>query len=112
MGTQAETALDLRPGSRGRKSKDGGEETIKLKPIQDACTELMAGYKKKEAANKEYNTLFKAVAERAGCNAPDLKRLIKSSADGKYEDTRRHIEQQQALFEGIGEVEGGGSTIN
>lgn len=109
---QTERALDLRPGSRGRKSKDGGEETIKLKPIQDACTELMAGYKKMEQAKDEYNKLFKVVAERAGCNAPDLKRLVKSSATGKYEDTRRHIEQQQALFEGIGEIAGGPATVN
>ena len=110
--TQAENALDLKPGSRGRKSRDGGEETIKLKPIQDACADLMKAYKKAELAKQDYNATAKAVAERSNCNTSDIKRLIKSSATGKYEDTRRHIEQQQALFEGIGEVQGGGATVN
>lgn len=99
--------LDLPKGGRGRKSSNGDEETIKLKPIKDACEELMIAYKKLELAKQEYNKLKSLVAERSNCNASDIGRLIKSSATGKYEDTRRHIEQQQALFEGIGEVSPG-----
>jgi hypothetical protein len=109
--TQAEKALGLKPGSRGRKSRDGGEETIKLKPIKDAVRELMALYKKAEGAMADYNNLRKIVAERSNCNSADLNKLIKSSAKGNYEDVRRHIEQQQVLFEGVGEISASGATL-
>lgn len=107
MQTQAEAALDMQPGSRGRKGRDGSEETIKIKPIKDAVGDLMKLYKKAELARADYNNAAKAVAERSNANTADIKRLIKSSADGKYEDTRRHIEQQQVLFESVGEVPAG-----
>jgi hypothetical protein len=107
--TQTETALDLKPGARGRKGRDGSEETIKLKPIKDAVRELMALYKKLEQAQSDYNNLRKIVAERSNCNSADLNKLIKSSAKGNYQDVRRHIEQQQVLFEGVGEVSASGN---
>lgn len=116
-------ALDMPPGSRGkgtgntsarsmrgRKSGDGSEETIKIAPIKEATKELMRAYKKKELANADYNAMAKAVAERSNANTGILKRLIASSAKGKYQDTRRLIEQQAVLFEMVGEVPGGSVT--
>lgn len=110
MTTQAERALDLQPGSRGRgrKNRDGGEETIKIQPIKEAVGELMTLYKKAQSAMGAYNDARKKVSERSNCNSADLNKLIKSSAKGDFEDVRRHIEQQQVLFESVGEVAGGG----
>lgn len=109
MATSPDQALDLPPGGRGRgrKSSDGSEETIKIKPIKDAVGELMTLYKKAETAQAEYNNARKLVSERSNCNSADLNRLIKSSAKGNFEDVRRHIEQQSVLFEAVGEVPGG-----
>lgn len=105
--TQAETALNMQPGARGRKGRDGSEETIKIKPIKDAVGDLMRLYKKAELALADYNNAAKGVAERSNANTADIKRLIKASAKGNYQDVRRHIEQQQVLFEAVGEVPAG-----
>lgn len=93
-------------GRRGRKNSAGDEEVLKAQPIKDALSELMIAYKSHEAAKVAYNELRKKVAERANCNAADLGRLLRASATGKFEDTKRHIEQQSELFELIGEVPG------
>lgn len=102
-------ALDLPPGGRGRgrKSPDGSEETIKIKPIKEAVGELMVLYKQMESASAAYNNARKLVSERSNCNSADLNKLIKASAKGNFEDVRRHVEQQSVLFESVGEVPGG-----
>lgn len=105
--TQSEAALDLRPGSRGRKEKDGTEETIKVQPIKDACSEMMKLYKKLETARGNFNDGIKAVAERSGVNSSTLKKLVKASADGNFVDVRRKVDQQSIVFEQVGEIAGG-----
>lgn len=112
---QRTQALDLPPGGRGRnknnasgrKDGTGTEETIKIRPLKDGCGECMKLYKIAEAAKQAYNAAVKMVAERGGINAGSFKKLIASSAKGKFEDTRRTIEQQSILFEKVGEVPGG-----
>lgn len=93
-------------GRRGRKDSTGDEQVLKAQPIKEALSELMVAYKSHEAAKAAYNDLRKKVAERSNCNAADLGRLLRASATGKFEDTKRHIEQQADLFDLIGEVPG------
>jgi hypothetical protein len=97
-------------GGRGRKDGSGGEETFKLKPIKEGVAEVMKLYKRFELAKDDYNAAAKAVAERGNLNTSSLKKLISSSAKGKFEDTRRMIEQQNVLFAGVGEVPSGSVT--
>ncbi|HTD91151.1 MAG TPA: hypothetical protein VK663_10845 [Burkholderiales bacterium] len=107
MSTSSETALELKPGSRGRKSADGGEETISFQPIKEGVAEVMKLYKKAELAVADFNAAAKSVAEKGNINTASLKKLIKSSAKGKFKDTQRAIDQQSVLFETVGEVSGG-----
>lgn len=105
--TQTEIALGLKKGSRGRKGRDGFEETIKAAPIHEAASDTMALYVKAELAKADYRAAVKALAERSGCNTANLAKLFKASASGKFEDVRRNVEQQSNLFEVVGEIAGG-----
>ncbi|HTE16036.1 MAG TPA: hypothetical protein VK642_13245 [Burkholderiales bacterium] len=109
-GTAGEQATGKRGRGPGRRNKDGSDEVIKIGPIKEACAELMTIYKKFEIAKDDWNRASKVVAERGSVNTSSLKKLIKSSADGKFEDTRRAIEQQGVLFEGVGEVSASGAA--
>ncbi len=99
--------LGLRRGATGRRDNDGTEETIKIPPIKQAAASLMKLYKKLEAARDDFNSDCKAVAERAGINSSTLKKLVKSSATGKFTDVRRDIDQASIVFEQVGEIAGG-----
>lgn len=105
--TQQERALDLRPGARGRKDRDGTEETIKIKPIKDASKEVMKLLRRAETAKTECDDAFKLLAERSGTNVSNLKKLFKASLKGNYADVRRDIDQQSVIFEQVGEISSG-----
>jgi len=94
----------------GRKTADGSVEVMKLRPLKDACPELMKLYKRFEEAKLAFNGGITSVAESSNVNASTLKKLIVSSANGKFEDTRRAIEQASIIFEEVGEVPGGSVT--
>lgn len=94
-------------GSRGRKDHDGVEETIKIQPIKDGAADVMKLVRKAENAKTLVNEAYKALAERAGVNVTSLKKLFKASYKGNFEDVRRDIDQQSALFESVGEIAGG-----
>jgi hypothetical protein len=106
--------LDLQPGARGRnrgrKSKDGGEEIPKFDTIKEGCAEMMRAFKKLEQARESFNDTVKAVAERGNVNAGTLKRLVKASANGKFKDEQRRIDQQATVFEMVGEIQGAPET--
>lgn len=99
------------PGTKasrsGRANRDGTEETIKIKPIKDACADLMKLHKKAENAKADYRTAVKGVAERSGTNAANINKLVKASSKGNYSDVRRDIDQQSVIFEQVGEIAGG-----
>lgn len=99
-------------GKRGRKNSDGTEETIKIKPIQDAVKDAMKLYRKFDAAKIDFNECIKGIAERSNANASTIKKLISSSYKGKFEDARRMVEQQSVIFESVGEVPSGAVTGN
>lgn len=102
------TNLDLKQGSRGRrgrKDSSGDEQVLKAAPIKDALTELMASFKKFDAARIEFNDLRKKVAERSNASAADLNKLLKASARGNFTDVQRKVQGTADLFEVIGEVQ-------
>lgn len=108
---QVQENLDLpkgtgQRGSRGRKDKDGGEEPLRLKPdLKKQCRNLMVLLLKKNSATDDYNKAAKAVAESCNGNTANIKRLVQSSAKGKFKDAQRDCEQQAELFDYIGEVQ-------
>lgn len=106
--TQAETALGLQPGARGRKGRDGSEEVPRFDSIKEGCAEMMRAYKKLEHAREAFNDTVKSVAERGNVNAAGLKRLVRASATGNFKDEQRKIDQQSTLFEMIGEISDSG----
>lgn len=91
----------------GRRDKDGTEETIKLKPIKDRMAEQMKLMRRADDAKTKMNEGFKSLAEASGTNVTNLKRLFRASFNGNFADARRDIDQQQVLFEQIGEIPGG-----
>ncbi len=108
-----DAALSMPKGSRGRrgrKDSTGDEQVLKAQPIKEALTELMASFKRAEAARIEFNDLRKKVAERSNASASDLSKLLKASAKGNFEDVQRKIQGTADLFELIGEVSGGAVT--
>lgn len=112
--TQDEVSRRLPPketkSARGRKDSEGTEEPIKFEPIKKACSEMMRAAKKVDLAQADYNNVCKIVAERSGVKAGSLKRLVRASIKGNYEDVKGAIDQQAALFETIGELHVGGET--
>lgn len=97
----------------GRKDSTGTEEPIKLKPIKDGVRDAMKLYVKLESAKADYNQFMKGLSERSNVNSTTLKKLISSSHKGKFVDTQRLIEQQQEIFDAVGEVPSGAvSALN
>lgn len=105
-GTQEQLpGTDRKPG---RRDKDGGEEVIKLKPIKDRMGEQMKLLRRAEDAKTKSNEGFKELAKASGTNVGNLKKLFRASNGGNFKDVQRDIDQQQVLFEQIGEIPGGG----
>lgn len=106
-----ETAQTEIPGTRqktpGRKTNDGTTEVVKFDSIKKGCAEMMKAFKKAETAKDDFNAIVSGVAERSGCNAVTLKRLVKSSAKGNFADVRNKIDQESSIFEMVGEIQGG-----
>jgi hypothetical protein len=106
--TSREQALDLEPGSRGRgggrKNRDGIEEAPKVPTLKQACPRLLRLYRQAQEHMTEYKEALTKICEANHANAGDVNRLIKASFKGNFEDVRRHVEQQQIIFEGVGEV--------
>ena len=97
---------------RGRKDRDGTEETIDFQIIKDRAPEIMKLFRKSEAAKTLLNEGFKALAEVSGTNTGNLKKLFRSSLKGNFADARRDVDQQQVLFETIGEIQGGAPSAD
>lgn len=109
-GTQETGTQEQLPGTqtaRGRKGRDGIEETVKVTTLRKACPQLLKLYRKSQDAATDYKDALKAACEANGANSADVNKLIKASFKGNYEDVRRHIEQQQIIFE-MGEVSDSG----
>lgn len=105
-GTQgALPGTDRKPG---RRTKDGGEEVIKFQTIKDRMGEQMKLIRRSDDAKTKMNEGFKALAEASGTNVGNLKKIFKASYNGNFKDVQRDIDQQQVLFETIGEIPGGG----
>lgn len=105
-GTQTSLpGTDRRPG---RKGKDGGEEIIKFSTIKERSAEQMKLIRRADSAKNAMNDGFKALAEASGTNVSNLKKLFKASFNGNFKDVQRDIDQQQVLFETLGEIPGGG----
>lgn len=109
MPTTHDAALEMRPGSRGRrgrKDSTGDEQVLKVGPIKEALSELATLAKKSQLAAQAYNDARKKVAERSNCNSAQLNKLIKASLAGRFEDANRLVQQTAELFEAVGEVQG------
>jgi hypothetical protein len=94
----------------GRKNGDGSTETLKIKPLKEGTKECMRLYMRAEEAKSAYNAATTAVAERGNINTSTLRKLISSSAKGKFEDVRQKIEQADIVFREVGEVSSGSVT--
>lgn len=105
--TQQQTALDMRPGSRGRRDQSGIEGPVKVKPLKDGVKELMKLYMRIESAKTKYKEALKTCAGAGNVSASTLGKLIRVSANGKFKDTVHAVEQEQEVFEAVGEVPGG-----
>lgn len=110
MNQQAETTAGARKGAKGRKDRDGIEEVIKVAPIKEASGEVMRLLKRSLNAAGDYKAALKAMAERSNTNSRNLNRLFKASEKGNFADVRRDVDQQQVLFEMVGEIQGGAET--
>lgn len=104
--TQAESALDLRPGARGRK-REGVEEVPKMEPIRESSAEMMKLYRRLKSAQEGFNECIKAVAERSNVNSSTLKKLVTASFSGDFPEHRCKVEQMSIVFDQVGEIAGG-----
>lgn len=91
----------------GRKDKDGTAEIVKFESITKGCSEMMKAYKKLELAKDDYNATVKAVAERSNSNVTTLKKLVRSSAKGNFQDVKDKLDQEQEVFDMVGEIGSG-----
>ena len=105
--TQAETALGLSTGTRGRKDSHGNEEVPDYKTIKQASAELMKLMRRQQAIGVEVNEAFKAVAEKSNTKAAHLRKIFKASLAGRFVDARNDADQQSVMFEMVGEIAAG-----
>ena len=105
--TQAETALGLSKGGRGRKNSRGDEEVPKYETVKEKSAELMKLLRRQAVINTEVNEAFTAVAERSNTKASHLRKLFKASLKGRFVDARNDADQQSVMFEMVGEVAAG-----
>lgn len=105
-GTGTETGKNGRKAV-GRRDGQGNEKTVKIPPLKAGVKECMTLFMRAEAARVRYKDACKATAERGGIESSTLNKLIKSSAKGRFEETKSDIDQQALIFDQVGEVEGG-----
>jgi hypothetical protein len=93
--------------ARGRKSADGQEQVIKLKPMREALVNLLALKDEKDSAAAAFNEAVKAVAVRANLNASAVKKLVVAKSGDDFDDRNRIVQQTAELFsEFAGEATG------
>lgn len=107
-GGQSDLGLQSRRAG-GRKDREGTEETIRIQPIKEGAAEVMKLMRRAEDAKTKVNEAFEALAKRSGTTVANLKKLFKSSLKGTFAEARRDVDQQQVLFEQVGEIPGGGT---
>jgi len=90
------------PGVRGRKGADKQEAVLRPKAVQEAIGELLTSYEKSVSAADRFNSMVKAIAEKSGFMASNIKRLVKARHGEAFEDRRRDAEQLTMLFDEVG----------
>lgn len=90
--------------SRGRKDNTGQELTPDYQGLQDDFPALKKAYAKFLKVMDEFGDFVKDRAEARNVNSGVVKRWLKASVDGKFEERRRKAEQESDLF-GMGNPE-------
>jgi len=99
---QAEKALDLRPGSSGRKDGEGTPAVIKLETLTIKTDHLVKLCTKADEAATDYKEACNKVAEEAGLNAATVNKYIKARVGDKFDETNQKIQQLALVFEECG----------
>lgn len=100
---QAERALDMRPGARGRKDNSGQEVEPDASKVAAKIDELVEAKRKAESASEAYSKKIKAIAKDAGMNAAAVRKIVDAKSGENYEAQKRYAAQLHLLFEEIGE---------
>lgn len=103
--TQAEQALGMKPGARGRKGNDGQEVEPDPAKVAEKLDELVEAKHKAENAAEAFSKKIKAVAKEAGMNAAAVRKIVDARAGENFEQQRRYAAQLHLLFEEVGDGE-------
>lgn len=104
MQTTHESALDLKPGSRGRrgrKDNSGQEAVFNPEVVQTRADDLVKLYQAQQTAATDFSESIKAVSEKAGINAASLRKFIVAKAGDNFEDTKAKVLQLALVFEEV-----------
>jgi len=93
MEAATDLAGDVIAKAQGRKTSDGTEAPIKVKPLKDAWTDLYALKVKLETAKDKYNDAKKAVAEKSGFQAAVITKAINAQFRDRVEESKRDTDQ-------------------
>lgn len=88
--------------AKGRKSSDGTEDVIKVKPLKEAIAELETLKTKADAAKDRLNDAIKAVAERSGLLSKVVRKLVNARHGEGFEDAKREVDQLAIVFDEVG----------
>lgn len=100
--TQAQDALGLKPGARGRKDR-GQEAVIKMEQAAVKIDDLIELKKRYDSAATDLNDAVKAAAEKSGLLATVVRSFVNARAGDNYEDAKTKAQQLALMFEEIGE---------
>lgn len=100
--SQAETALGMKPGARGRKDNSGQEVEPDASKVVDKIDDLVEAKHKAEKAAEAFSSKVKAVAKEAGMNAAAVRKIVDAKAGENFEQQRRYAAQLHLLFEEVG----------
>jgi len=100
--TQAEKALGMRQGARGRKDSTGQEVEPDAKVVEENLDTMIALREDIAKAQEKYSKKVKAVAKDAGMNAKAVRTFVDARSGEGFEKAKQFVTQVNMLFEEIG----------
>lgn len=100
---RAEAVLAKGKGKTGRQGRDKQEAVLQPSVVAEKIDHLEKLFVKAQEATKDLSDAIKAVAEKSGFLASNIKKLVSARIGDRFADKKRDAEQQLELFDKVGE---------
>lgn len=98
---EPQTSTEGKRKAKGRKDEDKQEAVINLESLVTKIDELIKLHRAQEEAKTDFADAVKAVAEKAGLHAKNVRSFIIAKAGDKFEDKKAQVGQLSLIFEEV-----------